>query len=129
MTSCLSLQKIGIYLSRKRFATKMLCSDGILSLFCFIAAGLISFLPELLLRLQFDIYVIYFTNIWYLHITQYILINVLACLAFRGFAYQVSFLPRYCTLLYIKILYSSISFSYRWQSEHCFLDMYLELVF
>lgn len=77
----------------------MLCSDGILSLFCFITAGLISFLPELLLRLELDIYVVYFTNIWYLHIIQYILINVLACLAFRGFAYQVSI----ALLLYVIV--------------------------
>lgn len=75
----------------------MLCSDGILSLFCFIAAGLISPLPELLFRLELDIYIVYFTNIWFLHIIQYILLNVLAYLTFRGFAYQVSIV----LLLYI----------------------------
>ncbi|XP_072758595.1 protein-S-isoprenylcysteine O-methyltransferase [Anoplolepis gracilipes] len=68
----------------------MLCNDGILSLFCFIAAGLISVLPEILFRLELDIYVVCITNIWFLHILQYIVINVLAYLAFRGFAYQVA---------------------------------------
>ncbi|CAL1682393.1 unnamed protein product [Lasius platythorax] len=68
----------------------MLCSDGILSLFCFIATGLISPLSELLFRLELDVYVVYFTNIWFLHTILYILINVLAYLAFRGFTYQVT---------------------------------------
>lgn len=68
----------------------MLCRDGVLSLLCFIAAGLLSFFPELQFRLEFNIYVAYFSNIWLLHATQYILINVLALLTFRGFAYQVA---------------------------------------
>ncbi|XP_024875323.1 protein-S-isoprenylcysteine O-methyltransferase [Temnothorax curvispinosus] len=68
----------------------MLCRDGVLSLFCFIAACSISLFPELQFRLGFNIYVTYFTNIWLLHAVQYVLINVLALLAFRGFAYQVA---------------------------------------
>ncbi|XP_020284907.1 protein-S-isoprenylcysteine O-methyltransferase [Pseudomyrmex gracilis] len=68
----------------------MLCRDGILSLCCFIAAGLISLLPELAFRLGFDVYTVYFTDTWSLHAAQYIFINVIALLAFRGFAYQVA---------------------------------------
>ncbi|XP_029675132.1 LOW QUALITY PROTEIN: protein-S-isoprenylcysteine O-methyltransferase [Formica exsecta] len=99
----------------KKFATKMLCSDGILSLFCFITAGLISFLPELLLRLELDIYVVYFTNIWYLHIIQYILINVLACLAFRGFAYQVAIRALFLGYVFGIGILISITASPSWQ--------------
>ena len=69
---------------------RKMCREGALSLFCFIIAGLISLFPELQFRLGFDVYVAYFTNIWLLHAVQYILINVSALLAFRGFAYQVS---------------------------------------
>lgn len=68
----------------------MLCRDGALSLFCFIAAGLISLFPELQFRLEFNIYAAYFTNIWLLHAAQYVLINIFALLAFHGFSYQVS---------------------------------------
>ncbi|XP_012221768.1 protein-S-isoprenylcysteine O-methyltransferase [Linepithema humile] len=68
----------------------MLCRDGIISLFCFITANLISFLPELLFRLGFNVHSEYFTNVWILHALQYIFINILAFLAFRGFAYQVA---------------------------------------
>lgn len=67
----------------------MLCRDGILSLCCFITAGLISLLSELAFRLGFDVYTVYFANTWSLHALQYIFINVIALLAFRGFAYQV----------------------------------------
>lgn len=80
----------------------MLCSDGILSLFCFIATGLISPLSELLFRLELDVYIVYFTNIWFLHTILYILINVLAYLAFRGFTYQVSVASHYCMLCMLK---------------------------
>ncbi|KYM75833.1 Protein-S-isoprenylcysteine O-methyltransferase [Atta colombica] len=69
---------------------RKMCREGALSLFCFIIAGLISLFPELQFRLGFDIYVAYFTNIWLLHAVQYILINMSALLAFRGFAYQVA---------------------------------------
>ncbi|XP_011864500.1 PREDICTED: protein-S-isoprenylcysteine O-methyltransferase [Vollenhovia emeryi] len=68
----------------------MLCRDGAVSLFCFIAAALISLSPELQCRLGFNIYAAYFTNIWSLHAVQYVSINVLALLALRGFAYQVA---------------------------------------
>lgn len=74
----------------------MLCRDGTISLFCFITAGLISLLPELLFRLGFNIYIEYFTNFWILHAVQYIFINILAFLAFRGFAYQVSVILLSC---------------------------------
>lgn len=75
---------------RVRFAKMILCRDGALSLLCFIAAGLISLSPELQFRLEFNIYARYFTNTWLLHAAQYVLVNVLALLAFRGFTYQVS---------------------------------------
>lgn len=115
MTSCSSLQKIGVYLSRRRFARRMLCSDGILSLFCFIAAGLISLLPELLFRLEFDIYVVPFTNIWFLHTVQYILINVLGRLAFRGFAYQVAVRALFLGYVFGIGILISITASPSWQ--------------
>ncbi|XP_011265224.1 protein-S-isoprenylcysteine O-methyltransferase isoform X2 [Camponotus floridanus] len=99
----------------KKYAKNMLCSDGILSLFCFIAASLISLLPELLFRLELDIYIVYFTNIWFLHIIQYIFINVLAYLAFRGFAYQVAVRAIFLGYIFGIGILISITASPSWQ--------------
>lgn len=67
----------------------MLCYDGKLSLFCFTAAGIITVLPEILLRLEYDIPRTYFANVWLTNVFQYGLLNVFLLLAFRGFSYQV----------------------------------------
>ena len=67
----------------------MLCYNGKLSFFCFIAAGLIAILPEVLLRLEFNVFQEYFNNIWFTHLFQYGFLNILVLLAFRDFAYQV----------------------------------------
>jgi len=80
----------------------MLCRNGALSLFYFVAASLISLLPELQFRLGFNIYAAYFTNIWLLHAIQYIIINVSALLIFRGFTCQVSIVP----LCYVYVTYN-----------------------
>lgn len=68
----------------------MLCYNGKLSLFCFTAAAVVAVLPEILLRLEFDVPHTYFNNIWLTHLFQYIVLNVLVLLAFRGFSYQVA---------------------------------------
>ncbi|XP_017876011.1 protein-S-isoprenylcysteine O-methyltransferase [Ceratina calcarata] len=68
----------------------MLCYDGKLSLFCFTAASLIAILPEVLLRLEFDVPQAYFNKIWLTHLFQYGFLNILLLLAFRGFSYQVA---------------------------------------
>ena len=68
----------------------MLCYDGKLSLFCFIVAALIAVLPEVLLRLEFDVPQTYFHNIWFTHLFQYGFLNCLLILVFRGFSYQVA---------------------------------------
>ena len=68
----------------------MLSYDGKLSLFCFTAAAVIAVLPEILLRLEFDIPDAYFSNIWLTHLFQYGVLNLLLILAFRGFSYQVA---------------------------------------
>ncbi|CAK9818269.1 Protein-S-isoprenylcysteine O-methyltransferase [Anthophora quadrimaculata] len=68
----------------------MLCYDGKLSFFCFIAAALIAVLPEVLLRLEFDVPRAYFDNIWLTNFFQYGFLNIFLLLAFRGFSYQVA---------------------------------------
>ncbi|XP_060829484.1 protein-S-isoprenylcysteine O-methyltransferase [Bombus pascuorum] len=68
----------------------MLCYNGKLSFFCFIAASLIAILPEVLLRLEFNVFQEYFNNIWFTHLFQYGFLNILVLLAFRDFAYQVA---------------------------------------
>nr|XP_034185311.1 protein-S-isoprenylcysteine O-methyltransferase [Osmia lignaria] len=68
----------------------MLSYDGKLSLFCFTAAAVIAVLPEIVLRLEFDIPDAYFSNIWLTHLFQYGVLNLLLILAFRGFSYQVA---------------------------------------
>ncbi|XP_018315164.1 protein-S-isoprenylcysteine O-methyltransferase [Mycetomoellerius zeteki] len=93
----------------------MLCREGVLSLFCFIAAGLISLFPELQFRLGFDIYVAYCTNIWLLHAVQYILINVSALLAFRGFAYQVAIRALFLGYIFGIGILVSINAPLSWQ--------------
>lgn len=70
--------------------SKMLCYDGKLSLFCFIVAALISILPEILLRLEFDIPWAYHSNLCITHLFEFGLLNFLLLLAFRGFSYKVS---------------------------------------
>lgn len=73
----------------------MLSYDGKLSLFCFTAAAVIAVLPEILLRLEFDIPDAYFSNIWLTHLFQYGVLNLLLILAFRGFSYQVIYVTSY----------------------------------
>ncbi|KZC14593.1 PREDICTED: protein-S-isoprenylcysteine O-methyltransferase [Dufourea novaeangliae] len=68
----------------------MLCYDGKLSLFCFTVASLIAILPEVLLRLEFDVPQAYFNNIWITHLFQYGFLNFFLLLAFRGFSYKVA---------------------------------------
>lgn len=68
----------------------MLCHEGKLSFLCFVAASVIAVLPEILFRLEFDIPVLYFRNIWLTHFFQYGSLNLLLVLAFRGFSYQVA---------------------------------------
>lgn len=68
----------------------MLCRDGTISLYCFIAAALISFLPQLLLKLGLDGYLSYLANIWLVYAVQYIIMNALALQLFHDFAYQVA---------------------------------------
>lgn len=68
----------------------MLCYDGKLSFFCFVAAALIAVLPEVLLRLEFDVPRAYFDNIWLTQFFQYGFLNIFLLLAFRGFSYQVA---------------------------------------
>lgn len=68
----------------------MLIREGKISLFSFIISLIVSILPELLLRLEFDYYQQYIENIWILHALQIILLNFLIILTFRGFSYQVS---------------------------------------
>ncbi|XP_031830185.1 isoprenylcysteine carboxylmethyltransferase ste14 [Nomia melanderi] len=68
----------------------MLCYDGKLSLFCFTVAALIAVLPEVFLRLEFDIPWAYFSNLWITHLFQFGLLNILLLLAFRGFSYKVA---------------------------------------
>ncbi|XP_011685089.1 PREDICTED: protein-S-isoprenylcysteine O-methyltransferase [Wasmannia auropunctata] len=94
----------------------MLCRDGALSLFCFIAAGLISLSPELQFRLGFNIYAANFSNIWLLHAIQYILINVSALLAFRGFAYQVAIRALFLGYVFGAGILVSINAPPSWQA-------------
>lgn len=68
----------------------MLPREGKLSLFCFGVASIFSVLPEILLRLEFDVPVAYFRNIWLTHFFQFAFLNVLLILSFRGFLYQVA---------------------------------------
>ncbi|XP_043260006.1 protein-S-isoprenylcysteine O-methyltransferase [Colletes gigas] len=68
----------------------MLCYDGKLSLCCFTLAGIIAVLPEIFLRLEFEIPSTYFSNIWLTHFFQYGFLNFLLLLAFRGISYQVA---------------------------------------
>lgn len=68
----------------------MLCYDGKLSLFCFTVAAVIAVLPEVFLRLEFDIPWAYFSNLWITHLFQFGLLNILLLLAFRGFSYEVN---------------------------------------
>ncbi|XP_051163391.1 protein-S-isoprenylcysteine O-methyltransferase [Leptopilina boulardi] len=68
----------------------MLIREGKISLFSFIISLIVSILPELLLRLEFDYYQQYIENIWILHALQFILLNFLIILTFRGFSYQVA---------------------------------------
>ncbi|KOC61662.1 Protein-S-isoprenylcysteine O-methyltransferase [Habropoda laboriosa] len=68
----------------------MLCYDGKLSFFCFVAAVLIAVLPEALLRLELNVPRVYFDNIWLTHFFQYGFLNTFLLLAFRGFSYQVA---------------------------------------
>ncbi|XP_076237243.1 isoprenylcysteine carboxylmethyltransferase ste14 [Calliopsis andreniformis] len=68
----------------------MLCYDGKLSLFSFSVAAVIAVIPEILLKLEFDVPRTYFNNIWLAHLFQYGSLNFLLLLAFRGFSYQVA---------------------------------------
>ncbi|XP_053982844.1 protein-S-isoprenylcysteine O-methyltransferase [Hylaeus volcanicus] len=68
----------------------MLCYDGKLSLYCFTVASFVAILPEVLLRLEFDVPSVYFSNIWLTHLFQYGVLNFLLFFAFRGVSYQVS---------------------------------------
>ncbi|XP_054009907.1 protein-S-isoprenylcysteine O-methyltransferase [Hylaeus anthracinus] len=68
----------------------MLCYDGKLSLYCFTVASFVAILPEVLLRLEFDVPGVYFSNIWLTHLFQYGVLNFLLFFAFRGVSYQVS---------------------------------------
>lgn len=70
----------------------MLCYDGKLSLVCFSVAAVIAAVPEILLKLEFDVPGAYFNNIWLTHIFQYGSLNFMLLLAFRGFSYQVNYL-------------------------------------
>lgn len=78
-----------------------LCRDGKISLGCFIIAAIIVGLPELLLSLKFTYFRDIFDNIWFIHVFQYSLLNLLVLLAFKGFLYQVSklYLVNMCILL------------------------------
>ncbi|XP_076652505.1 isoprenylcysteine carboxylmethyltransferase ste14 [Halictus rubicundus] len=68
----------------------MLCYDGKISLFSFVVAGLVAVLPELFLRLEFDVYRRYFSNVWFMHLFQFGLLNFLLLFTFRGFTYKVA---------------------------------------
>ncbi|XP_063983742.1 protein-S-isoprenylcysteine O-methyltransferase [Diachasmimorpha longicaudata] len=68
-----------------------LCKDGQISLGCFLAASVLVGLPEVLLRIEFDSYLHdLFRNIWFIHVFQFVFLNLLVLLAFRGFVYQVA---------------------------------------
>nr|XP_033327413.1 protein-S-isoprenylcysteine O-methyltransferase [Megalopta genalis] len=68
----------------------MLCYDGKISLLCFIVAGIVASLPGVLLRLELDVYRLYFSNVWLLHLFQYALLNFILLFAFRDFTYKVA---------------------------------------
>ncbi|XP_033223943.1 protein-S-isoprenylcysteine O-methyltransferase [Belonocnema kinseyi] len=68
----------------------MLYKEGKIALLSFLLSFSISILPEVLLRLEFDLHRQYFENIWILHLVQYALLNFLTIIALRGFSYQVA---------------------------------------
>ncbi|KAK0176767.1 hypothetical protein PV328_000872 [Microctonus aethiopoides] len=68
-----------------------LCRDGKISFVCFTIAAIIAGIPDILLRIEFNIYIHnLFSNIWIIHVFQLAFLNLLIFLAFKGFLYQVA---------------------------------------
>lgn len=93
----------------------MLSREGKLSFLCFSAASIFAVVPEILLRLEFDVPIAYCRNIWLTHLFQYVLLNLLLILSFRGFSYQVAVRAAFLGYVFgIGILVSNIA-SPSWQ--------------
>lgn len=70
-----------------------LCKDGKVSVLCYITALVVSGLPQIFSVIQFDPFPNeIFHNVWIPHVFQFIILNILILLPFRGFTYQVSFI-------------------------------------
>lgn len=88
----------------------MLCRDGKLSLFFFGTSLIFGILPELLLRLDCDIFTKYLSNTLFVYFLQYGFLNLILFLAFHGFEYQV--LSFFCFVRFYEylIMYKLVHF-------------------
>lgn len=73
-----------------------LCRDGKISLVCYVSTAIVVGLPDIFSSLELNIYplvdylgVADSTRFYLLHILQFLGLNFLAILSFRGFTYQV----------------------------------------
>lgn len=118
-----------------------LCRDGKISLVCYVSTAIVVGLPDIFSSLELNIYplVDYLgaadsTRFYLLHILQFLGLNFLAILSFRGFTYQVraanAFYKSILIFFAINItsMFQFFFFFFRSQFVQSFSDMSLDLV-